>query len=467
VSISQVLLILWRRGWIAALTFLTTLLVALGVLYFVPGRYDAVATASIDTTGIDPVNERTGGSSNLAIGLMQGNMLQLVTSQRVAVDVVKRLNLTASPSVQANYRNSASFGRESIENWMASGISKNVEPKFAMGANVLSIKYKSGDPNQAALTANAFLAATVDATIAIEAASGEQTARWFDPQIENTRKELDDARTALEKFQEQTNLVAPQQGADTQSSALMSVSQELEAGRTALSVLQTRLASGDTNLSSDPSDPDLQLVNSLKDKLVEAQTVVETAKIMLGANNPKIVAEAANMASIRKQVTEATERMHEHLKARIAMTENQIANLQVSQAEARKALIASQAQRDRFNELAHDVSFRLEQLNEEERMAAQARLQSKLTFAGMAVLDKAVPPIEPSFPKPMVVIPAAIGAGLTLGLILALLAEMLDRRVRLPMDLAFAASVPLLGVVHASKRSKSLPRKSLRRLQPA
>ena len=51
-------------------------------------------------------------------------------------------------------------------------------------------------------------------------------------------------------------------------------------------------------------------------------------------------------------------------------------------------------------------------------MAAQARLQSKLTFADIAVLDKAAPPIEAAFPKPIIVISAAVGAGLALGLIL-------------------------------------------------
>ena len=90
--------------------------------------------------------------------------------------------------------------------------------------------------------------------------------------------------------------------------------------KAALTAMQTRLASGDTNLSADPSDPDLQLVNSMKDKLIAAQTSVEAAKIALGANNPKMVAEAANMAALRKQVAEATERMREHMKARIAST---------------------------------------------------------------------------------------------------------------------------------------------------
>ena len=47
-SVSQILVILLRRGWIVVLSLLTTMIVAGGVLLFVPGRYDAIATASID-----------------------------------------------------------------------------------------------------------------------------------------------------------------------------------------------------------------------------------------------------------------------------------------------------------------------------------------------------------------------------------------------------------------------------------
>jgi polysaccharide biosynthesis transport protein len=452
VSLSQVLLILWRRGWIVALTLLTTMILATAILLFVPKRYDAVATGSIDPGAVDPVTQ-AGAGGGMAIGLMQGNMLQLVTSQRVALDVVKRLNLVADPTMQASYRNSDSFGRERVEDWIAASLIKNVDPKFALGTNVLTIKYKSADPQKAADIANAFLAATIDATIAMKAASGDQTARWFDPQLESLRKELEDARAALENFQSRTNLVAPTAAGDTESSALMSISQDLQSNRAVLTALQSRLSSGNTNLAVDPSDPDLRLLNGLKEKLTTLQTEVETGKTALGANNPKMVAAAANMVSLRKQVAEATEKMLQHLKERISTTQNQIASLEAEQAAAEKALIAAQAQRFRLGLLQTDVRLREEQVNKRKEEAAKLKLQSQLTFANVAVLDKATPPIEPFFPKRPVVLSVAISASAILGLILALIAEMLDRRVRSTADLEFVTSAPTLGTIQAPRRA--------------
>ena len=452
-SLSQVLYILWRRSWIIALTFLFAILVAGGVLLFVPGRYDAVATASIDPGLIDPVTE-SATTSNAVIGLVQGNLMQLVSSHRVGVDVVRRLNLTANPNVQAQYRASESFGRQGIEDWMAETILKSVDPKFEMGTNVLSIKYKGADPNQAALIANSFLAATIDSSIAMKAAAGEQTAQWFTPQLDELRKELQAARAALEQFQTRTNIVAPTIGGDSETTALGAVAQDLANNRALLTSLQSRLLSGSMDLANDPTDPDLQLINTLKEKVSSAQAEIEGVKNTLGVNNPKMVSASANLTQLRKQLADATEKAREHLKEKIATTQSQIASLEVAQAEAQKNLIAVQAQRDRLGDLQRDVAFKSDELNARERAAATAKLQSKLTFADIAVLDKASAPINPAFPKPMIVIPGAIAGGLALGMILALIAEATDRRIRCPGDFGTATSVPMLGVIEASTRGR-------------
>ena len=445
-SIGQFLMILWRRGWITVLTFLTALAVAFGVLLVVPGRYEAVATATVDPAG----NPITGsGGDRTQIGLAQGNMLQVIQSQEVAVDVVKRLNLTANPAVQQSFRQSGSFGRESIDEWMASSIIRNVAPNFLFGSSILSIKYKSGDPNQAATIANAYLAATIDATIAMKVESAEKTAHWFDPQIDAARKEFQAARDAYEAFQAKANLTG---NVDTTASALMAINNQLSGARAEVTALQSRLSSENTNINADPGDPDLQTLNELKTRASALQTELDVGKTSYGANNPKIVMGQASLNGLRKQIADATEKMHQHLLQRIAFVQTHIASLETAQAEAQRGSIADQAQRDRLGELQHDAGFRLGQLNQQQSEAALSRLQSKLTFADIAVLDKAVPPTEPAFPKPAIVIPVAIGAGLTLGLILALIAEMLDRRIRFPADLEFATSRPMLGRVMATRR---------------
>ena len=207
-------------------------------------------------------------------------------------------------------------------------------------------------------------------------------------------------------------------------------------------------------MSNDPSDPDLQILSGLKEKLSTAETDIAASKGVFGANNPKMVAQQANIATLRKQIADATDKMRVHLKERIDLAQAQIASLEAEQDKAQKSLIDIQAQRDRLTQLQRDVDFRAEQLNARERAAEQAKLKSKLTFSDMTVLDKASPPVDPAFPKPFIVMPVGIAAGLALGLILALLAEAADRRVRFPIDLEHAAPAPFLGCLGNAGRTK-------------
>ena len=154
-----------------------------------------------------------------------------------------------------------------------------------MGTNVLTIKYKSGDANQASLIANAFLAATIDGSVAMKAAEADQTARRVSLQLDELRKELDEARMALRTFQSKANMVAPLAGGpDKETAQYMAIGTQLSNARAGLTALQSRLTSGSTDLSNDPSDPDLQMLSGLKEKLSTAEAEVAAAK---GALRPQ------------------------------------------------------------------------------------------------------------------------------------------------------------------------------------
>ena len=97
----------------------------------------------------------------------------------------------------------------------------------------------------------------------------------------------------------------------------MAIAQELSSARAGLTVLQSRLTSGSTDLSNDPSDPDLQILAGLKEKLSTAETEIAASKGVFGANNPKMVAQQTNLATLRKQIARrdrenarASERAH-------------------------------------------------------------------------------------------------------------------------------------------------------------
>ena len=80
--------------------------------------------------------------------------------------------------------------------------------------------------------------------------------------------------------------------------------------------------------------------------------------------------------------------------------------------------------------------------------AAQLRAQSATDDAGVTVLSDAVAPESPSFPKIPLVVLGAFALGLALGLLAALLTELLNRRLRTVRDLQDVVhEAPLLAVI--------------------
>jgi polysaccharide biosynthesis transport protein len=457
-SPQQILLILQKRLWMIVLAFVSTMAGAGGIMLLVPPRYDAIATATVDLGQMDPVTGQTGGASAM-FRLLQGNLVALARSQRVAAEVVKRLGLARDPKLAGAYQGSSSRDQVSIEEWIASEyLTKNLEAGFAEGANILSIKYKTNSPTQAALIANTYLAAFMDAAVEFKASAAQQTAQWLDPQMEKMRTDLKAASEKLEKFQREANSLAPTAGNDTETGQLVAITNELTNAKGQLLLLQSQTNPKDQNAGAAKNLsllPDSATLIAIKQNL--ATVIAEIGKLQgeVGENNPRMINLRATRRSLEDQIRIEVASRDKALRDQIQFLE------QAREAQMQK-LITNQGQRDQLSSLQREVQMRQEQIDNAAKTAETARLQSRLSFLNISTLDKATPPGSPAFPKFFIVMMLGVGAGLALGVIFALLAEALDRRIRVMSDLEFAASAPvlgaLLGPVHARRLFARLQR---------
>jgi uncharacterized protein involved in exopolysaccharide biosynthesis len=75
------------------------------------------------------------------------------------------------------------------------------------------------------------------------------------------------------------------------------------------------------------------------------------------------------------------------------------------------------------------------------------RLESRLDQTDIAVLNAAIPPLLPVFPKIPLNVVLSVIIGMMLGIGAALLTEMMNRRVRSRDDLTYAAGIPVLSEI--------------------
>jgi uncharacterized protein involved in exopolysaccharide biosynthesis len=444
-SFMLVLQVLRRRIWIVGLAFLATIAGAVIVLLVVPPRYDAVATASIDPSlPNDPVSGQGTGPQNILI--LQGNLISLAKSNQVALGVVKRLNMDANPVTQTQYRNSKESGLLEIDQYLAAQLVNNVEPRFIGGSNVMSLTYKGSDPRQAATLANAFMSSFIDAAIGLKVDAAQKASLWLSPQVEKSREDLSAARDRLARFQSEAKLLAPS-GGDSENDQLIAATSELTKAKADLLALQSQLAAPALTAagSNEAQSLDLATLGNLRTGLSAIDSEIAKLQTEVGANNPRLQEKFNVRQSLQRQLDAQVEDYRKKLKDRIATQTGKIAQLEKVRAAQLTDMIKIQAQRDQLSTLMHDVAFYQEETERMQRAANHSRLQSQLSFSNISVVDTATPPTSVAFPKPMIIGLLSVAAGLALGVLLALLTEALDRRVRTSQDLRNAVDVPLLG----------------------
>jgi len=117
--------------------------------------------------------------------------------------------------------------------------------------------------------------------------------------------------------------------------------------------------------------------------------------------------------------------------------------------EAQKArVLANSENLAQLRQLQNQVDVRRDQFTKLSQASAQLRSESTTDDAGVTVLSNAVAPDSPSFPNVPLILLGAIGLGVVIGLLAALLTELLNRRIRTPRDIEdLLEGVPLLAVV--------------------
>ena len=435
-TLKTVLNILLRRWYVIAICLVSTVIAAFIALKVIPPRFEGKATVIVDPGQIDPATGQAGAFGSRAA---LTSLVALANSQKLAELVFDKLGYENDPALIAQYRESKAFGRLSLQEWggelVAAGLTAT--PSFD-GSNILVFTYKSSNSVQASSAANVFANTFVSLALDLRRSSALQTMQWLDPQIDKLKSELIAAQNRLADYRKAENVLPAAAGQDGDTSLLNAITSQLSQSKSDALKLETLLAAknvDDSALAQAASSP---LLDSLKGQLVSTSTDLARAEADVGAHNAKVVSLNAIRQAVRQQIDAETTQIRHRLGDRLANYKQQIAFLE-KQLKAQTAIvIQQQAKTDQMNNLARGVDIDQEQLNLALRTSSTARMQSQVSFSNLSLLDTAVPPETPAFPKKRLIMAAAFGGGLFLGMIFALLAEIADRRIRTVDDLAHA-----------------------------
>jgi polysaccharide biosynthesis transport protein len=183
-----------------------------------------------------------------------------------------------------------------------------------------------------------------------------------------------------------------------------------------------------------------------------------------GPNHPQYIELNQQINDLQKQMNDEASRAIEELKNEVVIAENRVTSIQNMRESARKQLETDSTANVKLTQLQSNADSIRQNYEGMLTRLQQVTSQQTLGQVNATVVSEAVVPLVPSSPKFKVVIAAALAAGIALGSLAVLLAQVFDGTILRPKDMERRARVPVLSMV---PRLKSRDLRIGRRYVPA
>jgi chain length determinant protein EpsF len=447
-TISQLLNILRARIWVFLGVLVATVAITVGVSLILPKQYTATTTIVVDTKGTDPVF-----GIMMPIQFMPGyvaTQLDIIQSHKVAVEVVKGLRLAEQPTVKQQWQE-ATEGKGTIEDFYADLLLRKLDVKPSKESSVVEIAFTGADPRFAALVANAFAVAYQRTNLELRVEPARQSSAWFDERLQQLRKNLESAQSRLNDYQRSKGFTAQDERLDLESARLSELSAQYTAAQAQAADASSRQRQLDEFLARGASGetiPDVlanPLVQNLKSTLSLTEGRLQQIASQLGGNHPEVKRLEADIAGQRAKLKSEISQASASLGNAAKIAQKREGELRAALADQKAKFLRLNEGRDQMQVLSKEVESAQRAYETAAQRFQQTNLESQASQTNVSILTRAFPPIEASFPKLLLNGLLALFLGTVLAIIVVLVVEMLNRRVRSASDLAEAVGVPVLG----------------------
>ncbi|MHA4870309.1 chain length determinant protein EpsF [Duganella sp. PWIR1] len=456
-NFSQFLMILRaRKVVLLSVAISTIVLVLVGSLLW-PKSYKATATVVLNYKGLDPVTGQPSAGS-----MMPGfiaTQIDIIGSKNVALRVVDALKLAQAPAVVEQFRD-ATEGRGDIRDWLADLLLRKLDITPSRESSVIEISFRGSDPDFVAAIANAFAHEYQNANVALKVDPSRKASSYFAVQIKQLRDNYEAAQSRLSKYQQEHGLVSVDNRLDVESNRLNDLSSQLVAAQGALMEANSR----DRMVRSGGESPDVAgnpLILNLKTQVSSAEAKFAEVSSRLAQNHPLYQSSKAELDKLRSELAAQSGLAGSSVGNNAQILQQREASIRAALQEQKTRLLELNRTRDELGVLQRDVESAQRALDATALRLSQTSIEGAYEQSEVSLLNPAVSPLYPATPIVWLNTLVAALVGTMLGVILTLVLEMFDRRVRSEHDLVELAQLPVLGSIDWNG---STVRRSKRRL---
>jgi chain length determinant protein EpsF len=443
-NFAQFLLILQARKKIVLLTLLVTVAATLVVSLLLPKTYEASSSLVMNYKGVDPL---TGMA--LPGQLMPGYMatqIDIISSKNVALRVVDQLKLADSPAVVAQF-NESTGGKGTVRDWLAELLQKKVDVVPSRESSVLNITFKASDPQFAAAVANAFAEEYMRINVQLKVEPMKKATTYFNSQLKLLRDNVEAAQAKLSKYQQEHGIVSVDNRLDVESMRLNDLSAQLVQAQAQSMEANSRQSVARGMGSTSPDVTASPVVQNLRVNLAQQESKLAELGQRLGRNHPQYQSASAEVARLRAGLNEQTALVTSSVSNNANVFAQREAALRTALGEQKAKVLQLNRQRDEMNVLNKDVESAQRAFDQAAQRVSQTRIEGGSDQSDVSVLNPAVAPTEPAGPRVLLNTVLSLLLGSMLGIGIAMLSEMFDRRVRSAADLAEVAHIPVLATI--------------------
>ena len=449
-TLYQFFLILRARYRVILAVLAFALVAALAVSLLIPKKYTAQTSLLIDARTPDPV--AGAGMSGVIAPSYMATQVDIIGGDLVAQRVVKMLKLDEDEETKIAWQK-ATQGRGSLDAWIAKDLQSGLLVQPARESNVININYKGSNADSVAKVANAFAQAYLDTNLSLKTEPARLYATWFDEQTKVSRAKLEASQARLSDYQQKAGIVSSDERVDYETTKLAQISTQLTSVQGETTDSQSkRNARGDTVAEVMQSS----LINGLKADVARLEAKVNENNVNLGVNHPLRQRGEAELASLKNRLATESNRISASIETAYRVGKDRERELQSAVNAQRTKVLALNKQRDELNVYRRDVEADQRAYETVSQSASQTRLQSLTNQTNVVRLNTALAPIDPSGPKISINLLIAAFMGTLMGVGLALVLELMNRRVRSSDDLMQMLDLPVLASISSNSTKRRL-----------
>lgn len=443
-TFGQFLSILRARKWAALLVFALVVSTTVAVSLLLPKQYDAAASVVIDIKP-DPVSAMA--FPTMAMPSFMATQVDILTSDRVALKVIRDLKLLDSPQIREQWQTEGE-GKGTIEQWLVELLKKNLDVKPSRESNVIQVAYRSPDPRFAAGLANAFANAYIATTLELRVDPAKQFSSFFVAQSKDARDALERAQAKLSDFQRDKGIINADERLDVENARLIELSSQL----VQIQAISSESGSRQAQAQGAQADRTQEVLNSpliggLKADLTRNEARLQELNAKFGDNHPQVVEAKANIGELRSRIDAEVRRVSGGVGVTNTINKQREAQVKRELDAQRAKLLQLKGMRDQSQVLVREVENAQRSYDGVMARLNQTAMESQATQSYANLLTQAQPPTLHASPKLLLNIALSIFLGTLLAVGVALLLELSDRRVRAPEDIVAALGLPVLGVL--------------------